>query len=123
MAELRFADDDDLPRTLLRAREERDRERRDRDGSRDDALPPLDSDHYREPPAHYGFDFATDRVPATVHRLDIPAVHLAAFLLKAVVAAIPALLLLACLLWLGGKGLQVAFPDLGRMQIFIKFGT
>ena len=49
MAELRFADDDDLPRTVLRAREERDRERRDRDGSRDDALPPLDSDHYREP--------------------------------------------------------------------------
>jgi hypothetical protein len=41
------------------------------------------------------------------------------FFIKAVFAAIPALLLLTVLLWLFGQGLQSAFPQLLKMKILI----
>ena len=57
---------------------------------------------------------------ATVTRLDIPFLHLLAFFLKAVIAAIPALILLMVLLWLAGEALTATFPDLVKMQVLIR---
>lgn len=119
MLEPRFGTDEDLPRTVRRAREERDRALRQREAQMAGARLPepvddriSDLDHQRP-----------SQGSGIVRRLDIPFFHLVRFFLKAVIAAIPALLLLGCLLWVAGKGLQVFFPDLGRMQIFIKFGS
>ena len=58
--------------------------------------------------------------PAIVTRLDVPFLHLSAFFLKAVIAAIPALILLLVLLWLAGEALTATFPDLIKMQILIR---
>ncbi len=59
--------------------------------------------------------------PASVRRFDVPFVHLMTFFLKAVVAAIPALILLITLLWFAGSALQTFFPDLVKMKILISF--
>jgi len=56
-----------------------------------------------------------------VTRLNIPFFHLMAFFLKATVAAIPALILLAAILWGMGEVVQRLFPELLKMQIFIHF--
>ena len=112
------ADLDDLPRTLRREHEARAREARERqrDGapgdpprfvSRDDgyaAVPLLD-----EPPA------------ATVTRIDVPFVRLVFFFLKAVVAAIPALILLTAILWVGGQLVEAFYPEIIKMKILISF--
>jgi hypothetical protein len=50
---------------------------------------------------------------------DASVGQLAAFFVKCVVAAIPALLLLGAVLWLAGEGLELAFPELVRMKIVI----
>jgi hypothetical protein len=129
MAEPRFANDDDLPLTFRRAREERERELREREVEA--AGPTLgtapvaanDEDDVPLPPRAFRPAAVAEAPTGVVRRIEIPFLHLVAFFLKAVVAAIPALILLAGLLWLGGKGLQTFLPDLGRMQIFIKFGT
>ncbi len=60
--------------------------------------------------------------PATVKRLDVPFFHLMTFFLKAVVAAIPALILLTAILWVLGQGLSTVFPELVKMKILIGFG-
>ena len=57
---------------------------------------------------------------STVTRLEIPFLHLTAFSLKAVMAAIPALILLVMLLWLAGEALTASFPNLVKMQILIR---
>jgi hypothetical protein len=59
--------------------------------------------------------------PAAVRRFDVPFFHLTTFLIKAVLAAIPALFLLAAVLWIAGAGLQALFPDLIKMKILISF--
>lgn len=56
-----------------------------------------------------------------VSRFDVPFTHLMAFSVKAVVAAIPALVLLTAILWLGGALLKAFFPELVHMQILITF--
>lgn len=130
MAEPRFATggDDDLPLTLRRAREERDRELRQREEQSAPHTPTPAAARGPEigaPPlmADPVYDPLPIRESGTVTRLDIPFLHLVQFCVKAVFAAIPALLVLACLLWLGGRALQTFFPDLGRMKILIQFGT
>lgn len=45
--------------------------------------------------------------------------RLVAFFVKAVFAAIPALLIFMALLWLLGHGLQAFFPDLVKLKILI----
>lgn len=60
--------------------------------------------------------------PASVRRFDVPFLHLVTFFLKAVVAAIPALILLMAILWVIGQGLSTFFPDLVKMKILIGFG-
>ncbi len=121
MAEPRFADDDDdLPRTLRRERDARDREMREREmPPADEGYAPAGAQPYPAQP--YGYDYA----PAgdggvTVTRLKIPFVHLMAFCMKAVLAAIPALILLTVLLWGMGQGLKAFFPELRHFEIVIK---
>ena len=47
--------------------------------------------------------------------------RLVVFFIKAVFAAIPALILLVALLWLSGEVLRALFPWLLQMQILIHF--
>ena len=113
--------DDDLPRTLRREREAQARRVREQElelpsdakpsGALGDA-PPFNDDDYE-------YD-DIEPAPATVTRLDIPFLHLMMFFLKAVVAGIPALILLLAILWLFGEILTATFPELIKMQILIR---
>jgi hypothetical protein len=141
MAEPRFSNvvagdiDDDLPRTLRREREAQARRAREQDESRrareqdesrgsreneltqkavltpDIAPPPFEPDHY-------DYD-DLEPAPATVTKLDIPFLHLMMFFLKAVIAGIPALILLLAILWGIGEVLTATFPELIKMKILI----
>jgi hypothetical protein len=121
------SDFDDLPRTLRRerearareAREARERERRERDGRTMEAQlgdPPSYLSRGRAPVV-----YGDDPVPAAVQRFEVSFFRLALFFLKAVFAAIPALILLGALLYFAGQGLQSYFPELVRMKILITF--
>jgi hypothetical protein len=119
-------DTDDLPRTLRREKEARAREARERAAQERAAAPTLstDADEYSRPrPQIYRADDADPRldtpVPAAVRRFDVPFLHLVSFFLKAVLAAIPALILLGVILWFAGSALETAFPQLIKMKILI----
>lgn len=136
MAEPRFSNvaeqdvDDDLPRTLRREHEARARQAREASNraDREAAGPALNLTFPApEPDAaipssrrHHPAAASFDGPPATVTRLDIPFLHLMTFFLKAVIAAIPALILLLVLLWLAGEALTATFPDLVKMQVLIR---
>jgi hypothetical protein len=60
-------------------------------------------------------------VPASVRKIDVPFVELALFFLKAVLAAIPALILLTAVLWTFGTLLEWVFPWLIKTKILISF--
>jgi hypothetical protein len=100
------ADLDDLPRTLRREREARQR------GASGGPRPMREEDY---------IPVSDEPIPATVKRLDIPFLRLVAFFLKAVLAAIPALILLGVILWFAGHLLQMYFPQLIKMKILIAF--
>lgn len=113
------ADYDDLPRTLrrereARAREARERETRERAPEQAETAPP-----YLAWPKPTPVLYGDDPLPATVRRFDVPFFSLMAFFLKAVLAAVPALIVLGVMLWFAGKGLQAYFPELVRMKIVI----
>ncbi|MEM9971667.1 MAG: hypothetical protein AAF762_11300 [Pseudomonadota bacterium] len=65
----------------------------------------------------HGYD--DDRV--TVTRFDVPFGRLVLFFLKAVLAAIPALILLGVLLYGGGQLLKMFFPWLVQAEILVRF--
>lgn len=100
------ADDDDLPRTLRREREARERE------ARGIAAPAPVMSLSRD-------DFVPMAPGATVVDFEVPFVKLMSFCIKAVLAAIPALLLLTVMLWVFGQTLQALFPQLLKMKILI----
>jgi hypothetical protein len=102
--------DDDLPRTLRREREARERE------ARGIAAPMPGSQHDM-------FASAASGSGSIVTDVDMPFLKLAGFLVKAVLAGIPALLLLTALLWLFGHALQSYFPQLLKMKIDIQIYT
>lgn len=106
-------DFDDLPRTLRR---ERDRQAASSAGAGAAAAPA-----YEVASGSFDDSYNADPPPATVERLNVPFFHMMVFLLKAVVAAIPALLLLAVILWFAGQALQAFFPELVQMKILISF--
>jgi len=114
--------DDDLPRTLRR---ERDAQARRASGQElsNEALPgtgrlePTDLPGSGYPQQIFD-DY--DAPAATVTRLDIPLLHLMAFFLKAVIAGVPALLLLLAMLWGIGEVLTATFPELIKMQVLIR---
>jgi|LNFM01.1.fsa_nt_gb hypothetical protein len=116
--------DDDLPRTFRREREARDRQAFERDAHERDAPAIL-----RKAAAAASQRAAPDPVAAntlpgesvTVTRFDVPFGHLAKFFVKAVFAALPALLLLTIVLWGVGELLQRYFPWLLKMRILIQF--
>ena len=120
MAEPRFADDDDLPRTLRRERDARERELREREmPAADDVYASPGAQPYAAP--SYGHDYGgSGDGSVTVTRLRIPFLHLVLFFIKAVVAAIPALVLLTILLWGAGQGLKAFFPELRHFEIVVK---
>ena len=114
---------DDLPRTFRREKEARQREAQER-ASRDRAAAPSLSqtpDAYVEaaPSAHTAIQDLP--ISAVVRRFDVPFLHLVTFFLKAVIAAIPAIILLGLILWFGGHILQAFFPDLVKMKILLSF--
>jgi hypothetical protein len=100
--------DDDLPRTIRREREARERQARERQAA---AAPALDG---QVAPA---LDMPAP--PATVIDIDMPFAKLAMFFLRAVFAAIPALIVLMVILWVFGHTLQLFFPQLLKMKILI----
>jgi len=57
--------------------------------------------------------------PATVTAFDVPFTNLMVFFLKAVLAGIPALLLLGAIMWGIGHVLQTFFPALLKLKIMI----
>ncbi len=123
------ADDgpDDLPRTLRRAREERDQAQREAaaQSARTPAAPSFAKEVVAPISANGlssdAHNYDADSNETTVTRLDIPFRHLSGFFLKAVIAAIPALILLIAILWGIGQVLEVLFPELIKMKIQIYF--
>ena len=109
---------DDLPRTVRR---ERDAQRAARE------------DEARKQAAKLTYGFSSgvsrddydggerDAMPAVVTRFDVPFVRLMLFYIKAVFAAVPALIILGALLWLAGDVMRTLFPWLVKMQILIRF--
>jgi len=111
--------DDDLPRTLRREREAQARRAREQEFAASEAetsIPHSDPPPHFQPDA-YEFD---DAPPATITRLEVPFFHLMLFFLKAVVAGIPALILLLAILWGIGEILTATFPELIKMQVLIR---
>lgn len=123
MAEPRFADEDDLPRTFRREREARERELRERDSQPARAADLGSSNgHAPQAPEAYGpatYDFPASGRDGTVTRLDIPFAHLVLFFMKAVFAAIPALIVLALMFWGAGEALRAAVPSFKGVHITI----
>jgi hypothetical protein len=107
--------DDDLPRTIRREREAREREARERQAREREAaagpsVPRIEREDSYPAPAP----------GSTVTDIDMPFFRLTAFFIKAVFAAIPALIMLTALLWLFGQGLQSFFPQLLKMKIDVQ---
>lgn len=142
MADPSFAamteDADDLPRTFRREKEAREREARERAARERAAAPTLSAapDPYAAHAAHAAPKIYADPapaslakpaaldvpVPAIVRAIDVPFGQLVTFFLKAVIAAIPALILLMAVLWGIGQVLELFFPDLLKMKILIGVG-
>lgn len=134
------ADFDDLPRTLRRERDAREREKREREresrdqktterSERDDRRKPQPNAFEPSPSLYVPRDTDAKSLSlddgeypaATIKRFDVPFLHMMAFYLKAVVAAIPALVLLAAICWGMGQAIKIFFPWLLKAQIFIQF--
>lgn len=107
-------DFDDLPRTFRRERERQAAEASSISKSTASASFEIPRDDYQG-------NFDHEPAPAKVERFNVPFLHLMLFLMKAVVAAIPALLLLAVILWFAGQALQAFFPELVQLKILISF--
>ncbi len=117
MAEPKFSmtADDDLPRTLRREKEAREREAREREV----AAPP--AEHLVSEPQAFGYaedGYEPDVV--AVRYLQIPFFHLMFFFIKAVFAAIPAMILLVGVCYLIGEALQTYFPWMRIFDITIR---
>jgi len=111
---------DDLPRTLRRERESRERAQREQLA----ASAPAHNSAYRQPEAqsYAATDYAeaTEAYPAVVTRFNVPFLSLMLFFIKAVLAAIPALILLAAILYGSGLALKAYFPWLVQTEILIR---
>jgi len=101
---------DDLPRTLRREREARER-------AQQKASMPSAPLHV--PEAGDWVDRGGAQ-PVVVTGFDVPFLGLMRFCLKLVFAAIPALILLGIILWTAGHLLMTYFPWLVKLQILIR---
>jgi hypothetical protein len=118
---------DDLPRTFRRERdaqrEAREREARERAAAEQQFAPPPEPAYGAEPGLDsYGAQpFGPPYDAGVVTALKIPFVQLMLFFVKAVFAAIPAIILLGIMLWGMGQILTTYFPALLKMKILITF--
>ena len=109
--------DDDLPRTIRRERDAREREARERDAREA-------RERLAVSPPSFARDPDPDFTPAPaaaarVVDFDVPFAKLAMFFMRAVFAAVPALIVLTVVLWAFGHGLQAFFPQLLKMKVLI----
>ena len=128
---------DDLPRTLRRERDNRERlqrEQQQREQQAQLSTPPAGRGQMPAAQPSYGApepvhpydapyvgaasDTASDVI---VTKIKVPFFSLMGFFIKAVFAAIPALLILIAMLWALGMALQIYFPQLIKMKILISF--
>ena len=122
---------DDLPRTLRRERDNRERAAREQQARTqapqtawDRGEVPATQSAYGTPePANpYDGQMAPgEPASAVVRRIKVPFFSLMGFFIKAVFAAIPALLILIAMLYGLGLALQAYFPQLIKMKILISF--
>lgn len=112
---------DDLPRTLRRARDERDAREREANGERFPSSLKAAMSAAPDTPRLTPTDQPAIAGDVTVTRLNVPFKNLVAFFMKAVFAALPALLVLMVVLWTIGEVLQRYFPWLLKMRILIQF--
>lgn len=122
MTEANFSvmgDADDLPRTLRREREARERAKRE------------EEERKRKATLTHDYDVRLEREvdrPArvlaaaggVVTGFDVPFLHLMRFFIKAVLAAIPALILLGVMLWFAGAALKSVYPGLVHTEVLIR---
>jgi len=106
--------DDDLPRTLRREKEAREREARERETAAYGHMESSVAGHSNS----YADDYEADEV--SVRYLQIPFFHLMFFFIKAVFAAIPALIILGALLYGAGQLFKAYFPWLIQAEILIR---
>jgi hypothetical protein len=109
---------EDLPRTLRREKEARERAAREREAKARAATLTHD---FGASDVRHDHRLAADAAGVAVTRFNVPFFHLMGFCIKAVLAAVPALILLTALLWLGGALLKAYYPELIHMQILITF--
>ena len=111
MAEPRFSmmAGEDLPRTLRREKEAQEREAQNR-GSGTMSFSQPDDDY------EYVDEIAYDPEGVTVTRLNVPFFHLMFFFIKAIFAAIPAIILLVAVCNLIGETLQSQLPWLRQFE-------
>jgi hypothetical protein len=112
---------DDLPRTLRRARDERDAREREANGNRfpSSLKAAMSAASGSAMPEYSAATPVSDGM--TVTRFEVPFHRLVTFFMKAVFAALPALLMLTIMLWTIGEVLQRYFPWLLKMRILIQF--
>ena len=114
---------DDLPRTLRRARDEHEARERAASSPRFPASLKAAMSAASEE-ATSAPDLAARTSPGdgvTVTCFDIPFGSLVTFFMKAIFAALPALMVLTVMLWTLGEVLQRYFPWLLKMRILIQF--
>lgn len=113
--------DDDLPRTVRRERDARERAAREsRERERD--VPPMAAHAPSAPMPMHAVRDDYDDLPApaaTVTNFDVPFTKLMLFLIKVVLAGIPAIILLTAILWGFGAVMKSVFPWLVHTQITI----
>jgi len=109
--------DDDLPRTLRREREAQARRAHETKLAATEPAISLEQPTSQFYPDDLDYE---DAPPTTVTRLDVPFLHLMLFFLKAVIAGIPALILLLAIFWGIGEVLTATFPELIKMQVLIR---
>ncbi|MGE3708182.1 MAG: hypothetical protein AB7G35_00805 [Hyphomicrobiaceae bacterium] len=103
---------DDLPRTLRRAREARER-------SQASMSPELEAgSSYLPQPLWSGQSDAAP--PAVVTAIRMPFLQLVMFFFKAVFAALPAIALLGVIMWTVGHLMMIYYPWLVKVQILIR---
>lgn len=107
--------DDDLPRTLRRAREDKEREAR----SRDPSLDPAPGAAAARGPAQSLATTVQGDGRAVVVGFDVPFLRLVRFFIKAAFAAIPAVVLFFLLVYGMGQLLLKVAPELVQMKMDI----
>ncbi len=112
-APLGDAGGDDLPRTLRREREARERGHPGVSGGSVPSTPAF-------VPEPIAYTDSAPAQPAVVTAIKVPFLSLVFFFIKAVFAALPAIALLGAILWTVGHLLMTYYPWLVKVQILIR---